>query len=351
MSYGGYNQYGGNPYEQQASANPYGQPSPYAAQVRGIRFNSHSLQPPPLTHQQASNYSQPSQYSEIPMAEQGMAPPPQHILPDQAFLDRVSGCKDRIRGLTKNITDIGTIHQRLLSDANEANAHRQLEALTSDTQLLNTQIKDEIRFLETDAARSGNNALKNDQIRSVKNTFQKELHHYQDLEKHYRERMRDQIMRQYLIVNPEASQSEVEEAANVDWGNEGIFQTALKSNRSGQANSVLGAVRARHNDIQRIEKTMNELAQLFIDLNEAVVVQDSQVTQTEQKTEAVLDEGKQANVQLDKGIDHIRRRNRLRRWTLFIFILIVCIIALIVGLYFGLNNKNDNNNNNNNSGQ
>ena len=105
---------------------------------------------------------------------------------------------------------------------------------------------------------------------------------------------------------------------------------------------MLGAVRARHNDIQNIEKTMIELAELFNQLNEAVVLQDSQITQTEQKTETVLEEGKQANLQLDKGIEHIRRRNRLRRWTLFVFILIICIIALVVGLYFGLNKNNNN---------
>ncbi|KAK8248577.1 t-SNARE [Phyllosticta capitalensis] len=345
MSYGGYNQYGGNPYEQEA-ANPYGQPSPYAAQVRSTRPD----QAPPLTHQQASNYSQPSQYSEVPMTGQQMPQQPQHILSNDDFLSRVDGCKERIRELTSLITQISTIHQRLLSDANEAAAHRQLESLTSQTQVKNTGIKDEIKFLEADNLRSGNNVTKNSQIRSLKNSFTRELQSYQQIEKEYRDRYREQIKRQVRIVNPEASEAEVEEAADSNWRDEGIFQTALKSNRSGQANSVLGAVRARHNDIQNIEKTMVELAELFNQLNEAVVLQDSQITQTEQKTETVLEEGKQANVQLDKGIDHIRRRNRLRRWTLFIFILIICIIALVVGLYFGLN-KNNGGGGNNNSGQ
>lgn len=100
-------------------------------------------------------------------------------------------------------------------------------------------------------------------------------------------------------------------------------------------------MRARHNDIQRIEKTMIELSELFQQLNEQVVYQEPQVQQAEQQTEVVIDQGKQAHIELDKGIEHIRRRNRLRRWTLFVFILIICIIALVLGLYFGL--KKDNN--------
>lgn len=120
----------------------------------------------------------------------------------------------------------------------------------------------------------------------------------------------------------------------------------LKSNRSAHANSALGAVRARHNDIQRIEKTMEELIVLFQQLNEQVVLQESNIVRTEEETVKVVDDTRNANIKLDQGIDSIRRRNRLRRWTLFVFILIICIIALALGLKFGLDKKNRENTNN-----
>lgn len=85
---------------------------------------------------------------------------------------------------------------------------------------------------------------------------------------------------------------------------------------------------------------------LFQQLNEQVVLQEPQIVRTEQQTETVIDQSKEANTQLDKGIENIRRRNRLRRWTLFVFILIICIIALVVGLYFGLGKNKDSGNSN-----
>ncbi|KAK8154563.1 t-SNARE [Phyllosticta citrichinensis] len=341
MSYGGYNQYGGNPYEQEEAANPYGQLSPYAAQVRRIPLEQ---QPPPLTHQQASNYSQPSQYSDIPMADLGTASQSPHISSDTPFYTRVSECRKNIDLLEPSLKKFATLQNRVLFDANEAEAQTELKKLTDKIADHNKQIKDEIKSLEM---LSGNNKDMNVQIRTLRNSFRKKLDDYMVLQQEYSNRCREQFMRQYLIIKPDATDEEVEDAAN-EVGNKsgGLFQEALKSNRSGQANSVLGAVRARHNDIQQIEKAMIELAQLMEQLNEAVVFQDNQVTQTEQKTEDVLEEGRQANVQLDKGVEHIRRRNRLRCWTLFIFILIVCIIALVIGLYFGLKKKNDDNNNN-----
>ena len=117
----------------------------------------------------------------------------------------------------------------------------------------------------------------------------------------------------------------------------------LKTNRSGQANSVLGAVRARHNDIQRIEKTLGELALLFQQLNEQVVYQEEQVTQVEQQTENVTKDTSDANRQLDQGIKSARRARKLKWWTLGIVILIIAILAGALGGYFGTRNNNKNN--------
>jgi syntaxin 1B/2/3 len=119
----------------------------------------------------------------------------------------------------------------------------------------------------------------------------------------------------------------------------------LKSNRSGQASSVLGAVRARHNDIQRIEKTMSELADLFIQLNEQVVYQEAQVTQIDDQTTQVYHDAEQANVQLDKGIVSARRARKLKWWTLLVVVLILAIIGLALGIYFGVVVPKRNNNN------
>ena len=102
---------------------------------------------------------------------------------------------------------------------------------------------------------------------------------------------------------------------------------------------MLGSVRARHNDIQKIERTLLELNALMSDLSTAVVLQDAPIQQTEQATENVKKDTEAGNVQLDKGIDHARRARKLKWWCLFIVLAIVGILALVLGLYFGLNAK------------
>lgn len=211
--------------------------------------------------------------------------------------------------------------------------------MITQTQVLNTSIKDQIKFLETDAARSKDNQVKNTQVGQLKTSFTKQLQEYRVEEANYEKRYREQIARQYRIVNPEATESEVQEAANADWGNEGVFQTALKTNRSATANTVLGAVRARHNDIQKIEKTLIELNQLMEDLATAVVLQEEPIQQAEVHTQNVKNDTEAGNVQLDKGIESARRARKLKWWCFFICVAIVAILALVLGLYFGLRNN------------
>lgn len=91
----------------------------------------------------------------------------------------------------------------------------------------NTQIKDEIKFLERDAAREPNNTFKKTQVESLKRTFKSQLDDFYKEESDYSKRYRDAIARQYRIVNPDATEQEVNEAANADWGDEGIFQQAV----------------------------------------------------------------------------------------------------------------------------
>lgn len=107
-------------------------------------------------------------------------------------------------------------------------------------------------------------------------------------------------------------------------------------------------MRARHNDIQRIEKTLIELAQLFQQLNEEVVAQDEPVKQIEEQTEDVNKDTTHANQQLDQGIKSARNARKLKWWTLGIVVLIIVILAAVLGGYFGTRASNNNNNNNNN---
>jgi syntaxin 1B/2/3 len=151
---------------------------------------------------------------------------------NQDFLSRVEACRREITSLSTNISQIASLHQRAISSP-DGTSSSALESLVSQTQILNTRIRDQIKYLETDAARSGGVVTKDSQIRTLKNQFKNQLEQYQNEEQTYRKRYQEQIARQYRIVNPNATEAEVQEAAVANWGDEGVFQTAVSVPHTG----------------------------------------------------------------------------------------------------------------------
>jgi syntaxin 1B/2/3 len=95
---------------------------------------------------------------------------------------------------------------------------------------------------------------------------------------------------------------------------------------------VLGAVRARHNELVKIEDSIRELAGLFQDLDTLVIQQEPTIIRAEEQTE-------QTNVHLDQGTQQVaqatksaKRARRLKWWCALVVVLIVIAIALGVGL-------------------
>jgi syntaxin 1B/2/3 len=95
---------------------------------------------------------------------------------------------------------------------------------------------------------------------------------------------------------------------------------------------VLGNVRARHNDMLKIEKSITELLELLQVLNTLIVEQGVVIEDVAQKAEQTHDNLGTANTQITQAVHHARRSRRLKWWCFGIAVLIAIVIALGVGL-------------------
>jgi syntaxin 1B/2/3 len=107
---------------------------------------------------------------------------------------------------------------------------------------------------------------------------------------------------------------------------------------------VLGAVRARHNDLVKIEKSIIELLDLLDILNQQVVQQGAVVEQIAEQAEKTTGHLNKANVEIEQGVRSARRARKLKWWCLGVVVLICIVIALGVGIGVSMANKNNNNN-------
>ncbi|ELQ40070.1 hypothetical protein MCOR27_001236 [Pyricularia oryzae] len=327
MSYNNQQQYGGNPYGQA--------PATEAGYGYGNGGNEHEMQ----------QYGQPQQQQQYGQGQNGYgyghgqqqqepAGPP--VMSQQDFLGQVTFTRGEINRLTSDVQTIATLHSRSLQGG-DAGAQQQLEQQIAETSRRTTSIRTTIKQLKKDVehTQDGSRSIKERQWNTLNDTFKQELRNYIQEEQRYKEGYREQIARQYRIVNPDASEDEVRRAADQNWGDEGVFQQALRQNRAAQGQAVLGAVRARHNEMRQIEDSIVELAKMFEDLDTLVIQQEPIVQRVEQQAEDTTQNLNHANTEVKKAADHAKNRRKLKWWCLGITtVIIIAIIVAIVAAGF-----------------
>ncbi|KAK3942322.1 putative snare domain-protein [Diplogelasinospora grovesii] len=279
-------------------------------------------------------YGQQPQYQQEVPQQQQQGP---QVLETREFLSRVQRIREQVQDLRRDVGILSELHAHALNSPDQqGQAKRQVDSMVAETQMKNTSIRNQIQQLKTDTehTQGADFGLKKRQFETINGEYKNLVASYLEEEKVYQERYRQQIARQYRIVNENASDQEVEAAMNADWGNEGVFQSALATNRTGQATRVLGAVRARHNELQQIEKSIVELAQLFQDLDTLVVQQGEVIQATVVAADQAHDHLEQGNQEVIKGIEHAGRYRRLKWWCLLVAVLI--IIAIVLGVVLGV---------------
>ncbi|KAL5462751.1 hypothetical protein PMIN06_001444 [Paraphaeosphaeria minitans] len=312
MSYGngGYQQmgYGANPYDQREDGGP-----------QDGRFNNYAQ----------GRYDDPSAVEMQPFGQQQGGADPNAILNE---------CREVDRALDQIDAQLDNLERTMQAQATSATPNN------TEVTNLTTQIMAGYRALVTrvktiKSKPESGNPRNAPQVGKVDRRLKAVMNRYQNVEKKFRQDQQEAIKRQYRIVNPNATEEELQEVA-ADSSNDGVFAQALmSSNRQGQANSTLRNVRERHEAIQKIEQQMVELAQLFTDLDQIVMQQEPLVENIEAKGEEIHQNVVQANTEIGGAIEKARSARRKKWWCLLICVIIVIIIAIIVAIVVSVNKK------------
>lgn len=102
---------------------------------------------------------------------------------------------------------------------------------------------------------------------------------------------------------------------------------------------MLGSVRARHNELLNIERSITELAEMMQDLDTMIIQQEPLIERAQEQTDNAVQHLEEGNKEIDKAQESARRRRKLKWICLGLTILIILGVALGVGLGVGLAKK------------
>ncbi|KAK4686054.1 hypothetical protein P7C73_g4078, partial [Tremellales sp. Uapishka_1] len=310
-----------NPYAQQnngAAPNPYAQQNPAAAQ--GGNYNQYANQN--AGNPYGNQYGQQESYA-MGGVNGGAAA-------GGDFWSELSSTQSMLSELQERIQAVRAAHQQSLNST-DAQSANYADQLNNDARTLREQCKNQIKKLFKLA--KGDRAMKQ-QVEATKTRFTSLLNEHQVVEQEFRKKVKDRAERQFKIVKPDATPAEIQEVTESD--NPQVFsQALLNSNRYGAARGAYKEVQERHVEIQKIEKTLTELAQMFNEMSMLVEQQDETIVNVETTAQGVDTDVKGALVQTGKAVEHARAARR-KKWICFwIVVLIIVILAAVLGGYFG----------------
>ncbi|EJD05834.1 t-SNARE [Fomitiporia mediterranea MF3/22] len=345
----GGNPYGSPPAAQQRRQNPYDQrdegQNQYGGQ-NGGSYNDNSYSQPQYNQ---GNYNQGNSYELQQVGNGGGYGNQYGSLPANdmdTFYNEIEAIQNEIRTFNANVDQISRLHSSLLSNVEPGNSrsNQQLENLMEETRGMGSEIKNRIKALQMQPVDEKAANMRKPQIDLVRERFKNAIEKYQGEEKLYRDKYKERMARQFKIVNPNATDAEVQEVVNGDQDVQ-IFAQAAMGNRYADSQRAYREVQQRHEEIKRIERTLIELAQLFNDMSLLVEQQNDQVNVIHQNAENAAGDIEAGKVATDKAVVSARGY-RKKRW---ICLLLTLIILIIVGVAVGVEvSKNVNNNNKSN---
>jgi syntaxin 1B/2/3 len=233
------------------------------------------------------------------------------------ILNEVRNIDRAIDDIENNLQRLTNLQSRSLSDtdADPGSAlNRELDALNADTMAKYRGLVQRVRTIKSNP--ESGNPRNSAQVGKVDRRLKTTINQFQQVERDYRKKIQDQIARQYRIVRPDATDAEVREAVEDTSNNQVFSQALMNSDRRGEARTIQQNVKSRHEAIQKIERDMMIIAQLFQDLDALVVQQEAAVTNIEQKGEEVNDHVQGANTELDGAVQKARAARRKKFYCL-----------------------------------
>lgn len=249
-----------------------------------------------------------------------------------AFMNKINSINANLSRYENIINQIDAQHKDLLtqvSEEQEMELRRSLDDYISQATDLQYQLKADIKDAQRDGLHDSN---KQAQAENCRQKFLKLIQDYRIIDSNYKEESKEQAKRQYTIIQPEATDEEVEAAINDVNGQQIFSQALLNANRRGEAKTALAEVQARHQELLKLEKTMAELTQLFNDMEELVIEQQENVDVIDKNVEDAQQDVEQGVGHTNKAVKSARkaRKNKIRCLIICFIIFAIVVVVVVV---------------------
>lgn len=253
-------------------------------------------------------------------------------------MEAVQGQIEEIRVYSQNISE--KHGQKLASVSQRQGVERDNELDELNTKLTSqaTKVRNVIKKIDAElksvTVKDASYRLKMQQHAAISRQFFDVMTEYNKVQQKFKKKYRERVVRQYKIVKPDVTDKEIDEALSSEAG-DSIFAQQILSPGHQEAKKALEEIKDRHEEIIKLEKSIKELHQLFLDMAVLINQQGEMLDRIEFNVSNAEDYTAEAAVQLNSALSY--QRSARKKKLICLAIVIAIIIAVIVILIIKLN--------------
>ncbi|XP_029427124.1 syntaxin-2 isoform X2 [Rhinatrema bivittatum] len=258
-----------------------------------------------------------------------------HFMDD--FFHQVEDLRNSIAKIAQIVEEVKKKHSMILSAPNPGDKTKEeLEDLNKEIKKIANRVRAKLKTIEQSFDRDDNvnRTSVNLRIRKTQHSvlsrkFVEVMTEYNETQTLFRERSKGRIQRQLEITGKSTTDDELEEM--LESGNPSIFTSDIISD-SQITRQALNEIESRHKDIIKLESSIRELHEMFMDMAMLVETQGEMINNIEKNVTNAADYVEHAKEETKKAV---RYQSKARRKMMFVIICIV-ILVVILGIILGV---------------
>ncbi|KAI6241000.1 T-SNARE coiled-coil-like proteiny domain-containing protein [Aphelenchoides fujianensis] len=246
----------------------------------------------------------------------------------EEFFEQVEEIRGSIDLIASNVEEVKKKHSAILSNpVNDPKTKEELDELMAE--IKKTANKNSIEHDESGGTSGADLRIRKTQHSTLSRKFVEVMTDYNKTQTDYRERCKGRIQRQLDIAGRQVGDEDLEEM--IESGNPGGIITDTQ-----QAKQTLADIEARHNDIMKLESSIRELHDMFMDMAMLVESQGEMVDRIEYNVEHAKEFVDRAVADTKKAVQY---QSKARRKKICCIVIVVLVLVVLIGfliLYFAI---------------
>ncbi|EAT38843.1 AAEL009304-PA [Aedes aegypti] len=243
------------------------------------------------------------------------------------FFNEVEEIRIMIDKIQANVEEVKKKHSAILSaPQSDEKTKQELEDLMADIKKTANRVRGKLKGIEQNIEQEEQTNKSNADLRirktqhsALSRKFVEVMTEYNRTQTDYRERCKGRIQRQLEITGRATTNEELEEM--LEQGNSAVFTQGIIM-ETQQAKQTLADIEARHADIIKLENSIRELHDMFMDMAMLVESQGEMIDRIEYHVEHAMDYVQTATQDTKKALKYQSKARRVS--TLDDFLTNVC---------------------------